>query len=347
MKILYAIQGTGNGHLSRARDIVPLLQRHGQVDLMVSGTQADVSLPFEIKYQLRGWSFVFGRRGGVDLWATYKNTHTRKLRLEIRELPITAYDLVINDFEPVSAWACQMRQKPCVALSHQAAVLAPNVPQPKVIDPVGRMVLKAYAPATVAYGFHFARFNENLFTPVIRQQVRQLVPTNAGHYTVYLPAYGDERLLRCLGRLDDVRWEVFSKRCRQATRYGHVWLRPIDNDAFLQSMASSAGVLCGAGFETPAEALFLGKKLLVVPMKNQYEQQCNAAALAHLGVPVIKNLKKKRLKKIRQWLEGGLPLQVDYPDETAAIIETIVARHAGATLPPVPPRAPGFYLGLR
>ena len=39
MKILYAIQGTGNGHLSRARDIIPILQKKGDVDILVSGTQ--------------------------------------------------------------------------------------------------------------------------------------------------------------------------------------------------------------------------------------------------------------------------------------------------------------------
>ena len=27
MKILYAIQGTGNGHISRARDIIPILKK--------------------------------------------------------------------------------------------------------------------------------------------------------------------------------------------------------------------------------------------------------------------------------------------------------------------------------
>lgn len=52
MKILYAIQGTGNGHISRAREIVPLLQQYGTVDLLISGTQADVKLVQEVKYQL-------------------------------------------------------------------------------------------------------------------------------------------------------------------------------------------------------------------------------------------------------------------------------------------------------
>ena len=33
MKILFAIQGTGNGHLSRARDVYPELLKYGQVDV--------------------------------------------------------------------------------------------------------------------------------------------------------------------------------------------------------------------------------------------------------------------------------------------------------------------------
>ena len=66
MKILYAIQGTGNGHLSRAMDVVPCLQLRADVDLLVSGIQGDLTLPFPVKYKLRGLSFIFGRSGGVD-----------------------------------------------------------------------------------------------------------------------------------------------------------------------------------------------------------------------------------------------------------------------------------------
>jgi hypothetical protein len=70
MKILYAIQGTGNGHLSRAVDIIPCLSKHGQVDILVSGIQSDLDLPFPITYRYRGLSFIFGKSGGVNLWKT-------------------------------------------------------------------------------------------------------------------------------------------------------------------------------------------------------------------------------------------------------------------------------------
>lgn len=95
-----------------------------------------------------------------------------------------------------------------------------------------------------------------------------------------------------LSKVKDVKWEVFSKHSRNSREEKNLNIKPINNEAFIKSMASSEGVLCGAGFETPAEALFLGKKLMVIPMKNQYEQHYNAAALMAMGIPVIKSLKK-------------------------------------------------------
>ena len=92
-------------------------------------------------------------------------------------------------------------------------------------------------------------------------------------------------------------------------------------------MAQSAGVLCGAGFETPAEALFLKKKLLVIPMKGQYEQQLNAEALRSMGVPVIRSLKPKHDETIKDWLESDKVVEVDYPDNTREILERVIQLH--------------------
>jgi len=54
MKILYAIQGTGNGHVSRAREIIPILKKKGDVDILISGIQSDIDLPDAIKYKFKG-----------------------------------------------------------------------------------------------------------------------------------------------------------------------------------------------------------------------------------------------------------------------------------------------------
>ncbi len=89
-------------------------------------------------------------------------------------------------------------------------------------------------------------------------------------------------------------------------------------------MATSQGVLCNAGFQTPSEALFLKKKLLVIPMKGQYEQQCNAAALQLLDIPVLKNLKRKQYKTIQTWIEGDSRHSFHFPDDTEWIIKEII-----------------------
>jgi len=328
MKILYAIQGTGNGHLSRSMDIVPLLKKMGDVDVLVSGTQGDLNLPFPIKYKLHGFGFVFGKAGGVDLWRSFLKSRFRKFIKEINSLPIDKYDLVINDFEPVSAWACYVKNKPCIGLSHQAAVLHDNAPKPEETDMIGRLILKNYAPVTAQYGFHFKSFDKNIFTPVIRQQVREQEILNKGHYTVYLPAYDDKRLIKRLSEFKNIEWDVFSKHNNKVFTHKNVSIQPIDNKSFVKSMAQSAGVLCGAGFETPAEALFLKKKLLVIPMKNQYEQQLNAAALKEMGVPVIKSLKPKHDEKILDWLNNGQVIKVNYPDNTQQILDSLFEQFA-------------------
>ena len=330
MRILYAIQGTGNGHICRAHDIVPILSSKGEVDVLVSGIQADINVPFPVKYVFKGLSFIFGKKGGVDLFETYKKSHVKQLVKEIRSLPVHEYDLVISDFEPVSAWACVLKNKPCISLSHQAAVLNKKSPQARHIDPVGKAILKVYAPSSVQYGFHFGEYDRNIFTPVIRKEVRDAELSNKGHYTVYLPAYSDKRIISILSKCEGVEWHIFSKHFEHRIESENIKVFPINSIDFINSMASSAGVLCGAGFETPAEALFLKKKLLVVPMKKQFEQHCNAAALARMGVPVIKSLKEKHFDVLRNWIDSEERIEVDYPDNTVNIVEKILSAHSSS-----------------
>lgn len=322
MKILYAIQGTGNGHLSRAVDIVPELRKYGQVDLFVSGAQAEVSLPFPVKYKSKGLSFYFGKSGGINFYKTFQRNSSRDVMKEIKSFPVDKYDFIVNDFEPITAWAARKRDIPIAGLSHQSALLSRKTPKPRVHDPFGEWLLRTYAPVKNYIGFHFDEYDKNIFTPVIRSAVADATISNKGHYTVYLPAYDDKKLVKLLLKFPTLRWHVFSKHTREPYHVGKISVYPVSGEDFIESMVTSAGVLCGAGFETPAEVLYLGKKLLVVPMKGQYEQQCNAVALKKLGVPVLKKVKKKSLARIEKWLDTEDVVDVNYTH----VAEKAVAR---------------------
>jgi uncharacterized protein (TIGR00661 family) len=329
LKILYAIQGTGNGHISRAREIVPLLQQYGELDLLVSGTEAEVSLSQPLKYRLHGFSFVFGTKGGVDKWATYKLMSLKQLWRDINDLPLKQYDLIINDFEPVSAWACRRQRLPSVSLSHQCSFVSPKTPRPGKWN-YAEWLFKYYSPTTYHIGFHFERYDDFIHTPVIRSEIRNLEPTNEGHYTVYLPAYDDKTLVSHLGKVKDVEWQIFSKRQKTTYRDGNVSVFPVSNDAFNKSLASCEGLLTGGGFEGPAEALFLQKKVMMIPMTGQYEQQCNALAASRLGVPVVHAIDDDFAGTVNKWIRNDKRIIVDFPDETAQIVDDMVKKYARA-----------------
>ncbi len=324
MKILYGIQGTGNGHLTRAIEILPHLQKYADVDVLISGEQYDLPLPFEPKYRMKGLYFVFGKSGGIDLIKTFKKINSFRLLKEIRQFPIEKYDLVISDFEPISCWAAYLKNVKCIGLSNQSATLHPNAPVPKSFDPLGKLILEYYAPVSDEYGFHFKSLSDKIFTPIIRKEVRDCHITNKNHYTVYLPSYDDDRIIKNLVEFKDIKFEVFSKHNKKPSNKKNIKILPIQGQKFLDSMSSSTGVICNAGFGTTSEALFLGKKLLVIPMKNQYEQQCNAAMLKSMGVSSIKSLKSKHHKKIEDFFLNAKAIKVDYPDEIKLIIKKIL-----------------------
>ena len=326
MKILFGIQGTGNGHISRAREIVPLLQQYGEVDLLVSGTEAEVSLSQPLKYKFHGFSFVFGKNGGVDNWATFKLMNLRQLWKDMHSLPLDDYNLIINDFEPVSAWACRLQGKESVSLSHQCSFVSKNTPRPNKWN-YAEWLFKYYSPTTHHIGFHFERYADFIHTPVIRSDIRNMATANHGHYTVYLPAYSDTKLVKNLSQTD-AQWHIFSKRTKTAYTEGNVKVFPVNNEAFNTSLANCEGLLTGGGFEGPAEALFLGKKVLMIPMRGQYEQQCNALAASKLGVTIIETINGDFVQRINKWLADDTRINVNFPDETAGIVDRLVKQYA-------------------
>jgi uncharacterized protein (TIGR00661 family) len=299
-----------------------------ELDICVSGTLGDIQLDHPVKYKLKGISFRYNKNGSIDYVGTLNQLRLKRFRKELAIVPVKEYDLVINDFEPVTAWACKMQNVKCIGLSHQSAVVNANSPKPKKQNFIAGLILKYFAPTTKSYGFHFQKYDKQIFTPVIRKSIRSSMPTNEGHYTVYLPSFSAKKLVKRLYKYKHIQWEIFSKEIDAPIQIHNCLLMPIHGETFAKSLLSCKGVICGAGFETPAEVMYLGKKLMVVPIKGQYEQACNAAALEGMGIPVIKGLKKEKYRNIiRQWLETDNIVQMNYDDDTAIVLQTIIHNH--------------------
>lgn len=324
MKILYAVQGTGNGHISRSKEVIKELGKKSQVDILVSESQHEVDLGFDVKYKLKGLGFTFGKKGGIDYYTSFKNARFDRLIADIYELPIDKYDIVVSDFEPVSSWACRLRKKACVSLSHQTSFMSPKIPRPDKPNNFAEFIIKWYAPVSIPLGLHFKEYDSFIKTPIIRQELRECEVGNDGHYTVYLPSFEQKNLLKHLKKVD-VKWEMFSKHYKGEPYVdGNVKVHPISYEWFIKSFSHCEGILCNAGFETPSEALYLGKKLFAIPMKGQYEQECNADALKKMGVHVLERIGDDFSVKLEEWVNSKVTYHEDFENIIPEVSELIL-----------------------
>ncbi|MDM1557034.1 MULTISPECIES: glycosyltransferase family protein [Chryseobacterium] len=316
MKILYAFQGTGNGHVARAQEIIPILKKYASVDTLISGHQSQLKADFDIDFQYRGISLLYNKTGGLSYRKTFSENKFIDAAKTIRDLELSQYDLIINDYEPLTGWASKLKKLPMIELSHQASMSFSETPKPQKKDFLGEMILKYYVPSERKIGFHFENYHPQIKKPVIRRKIRNLNPYKRGYYLVYLPSFADENIIKVLRKIP-VEWKIFSKYSKVQVKVKNVEVFPIDEIQYLKYFEGCEGILCNAGFETPAEALFMDKKLFVIPIHNQYEQECNACALDKMGIP---NAKVLNLQEIMEWVASDHHLKVDYPDNIEDIL---------------------------
>ena len=324
MKIFYAVQATGNGHIARAIELLPYLQRHGDVDVFLSGGNSSLKSSLPVKFRSKGISFFYTSKGGLNYFKTIKEFAPLNAYKEAKQLPLEKYDIVINDFESITALACKMKNIPSVNFGHQASFISDKTPRPAKKDRTGEFVLKNYAKAKSYIGLHFEQYDDFIYSPVIKHKVLQAEATNKGHVTVYLPHFSDLELVKKLKQLGEIKFEVFSKRVTSREYNKNITFIPIDNNSFAESMISAAGIITGAGFETPAEALYLGKKLMVIPIKGQYEQLCNAEALRPFNVPVLYDLGLDFATHVKTWMDTNNQKQLILTDSTASIVSKVI-----------------------
>jgi uncharacterized protein (TIGR00661 family) len=244
---------------------------------------------------------------------------------DAKELPVQKYDLVINDFDFITSLACKMKGVPSVHFGHQASFQYPQTPRPKSRSWHGEMLLRHFVKAPCHIGLHFESYHPNIFMPVIKPAILQAIPTRSGHITVYLPAYEDSYLEQLFRSLPGTRFEVFSKNTGHFQQKGNITFLPIGRERFDESLIHSDGIICGAGFETPAEAIHLGKKIMAIPIQGQYEQVCNAAALKQLGVRCLPRLGEKERPVLLNWLQQGEYIRRDYSDCITPLLRKVMS----------------------
>ena len=114
MKILYGVQATGNGHITRAHAMNKALKQKGiDVDYLFSGREKLLLFDMEEFGNFRccqGLTFAT-QAGSVQIFETIKKNNLIQLYRDIQSLDLDTYDLILTDFEPISAWAAKKQYK--------------------------------------------------------------------------------------------------------------------------------------------------------------------------------------------------------------------------------------------
>jgi uncharacterized protein (TIGR00661 family) len=211
-------------------------------------------------------------------------------------------DVIINFFEPLTglyALTCR-RRPPVVAVGHQfmyghpdyvraAGLRLQQLGMKRFVEMVGgasiRVALSLYEAPDLP------KKKLTVCPPILRRQLFALQPKPDGVFVlVYLlnRGYADQ-ILEWHKKNPGTVLHCFYDKPDAPPELRHddtLTFHRLDGEKFLRMMAECKYVACTAGFESLAEAAYLGKPLFLVPVENHVEQQVNAidAVKAGLGV---------------------------------------------------------------
>ena len=323
MKILYGVQATGQGHISRARAMASALQQHDvEVTWLFSGRSAERLFdmePFGDFEHRRGLTFAT-RAGNIRYLETITSNNIFEFWRDIRQLDLAPYDVIVTDYEPVTAWAARLADRLCIGIGHQYAF--GNGTPVAGGDWLSRTIMRSFAPVSIPLGLHWHPYADNVLPPILDLPA---LPGDqrARHVLVYLPFEDQDRVTRWLQQVPDRAFIQYAGGLDHEMR-GNVQRHPTSIASFKRHLAGSDGVICNSGFELISECIQWQKPVLTKPLAGQMEQLSNAMALQELGyASVMSSLCDATL---RQWLAapGQRPV-VRFADVAATLAEWLAS----------------------
>ncbi|MBX2838421.1 MAG: hypothetical protein KTR35_16305 [Gammaproteobacteria bacterium] len=325
MKILYGVQGTGNGHITRARCLAREFDRLGlEVDYVFSGRDKNKYFGMEVFGDARffeGLTFET-RNNKIDHLSTIKNLRPFRFVHELKQIHLDSYDLVISDFEPLTAWRSRFSKTPSLGIGHQYSFIS-GAPWPKH-DVVGRLVLRYFAPVQRALGVHWHHFDGTVLPPLIDVRLKWK-PSEEAFVLVYLPFANSESALEILLNLPSVAFKFYSPQHKERRQVENVTIEPLSKEGFRQDLRQCRALVSSCGFGLVSEALHMGIPILTIPVQGQGEQIANAMALEQLGLGESNaHLNSQTLSEFMERIDsttGGTRSPMNYPDVASAVAD--------------------------
>lgn len=320
MRILYGVQATGNGHISRSRAMSKALAAHPdlKVTWLFSGRRKENLFDMDVfgDYQhRRGLTFVT-EGGSVKYGKTLLSNNYLVFLKDVLSLSLKDFDLIVTDYEPVTAWAGVIKKRAVIGIGHQYA-FGEHTPNNGGTF-LQRTIMSRFAPAKRHVGLHWHAFDKTILPPILDLPDSESCHSS-NYILVYLPFEDQSVVTDWLNTFRDHEFVQYSVGLPN-DQQGNVARRTASFERFKTDLAGSCGVITNSGFELISECMQWRKPVLTRPLARQMEQLSNAAALGQLGYATVMNELDSSIAS--RWL-GKLPEApcIRFPDVSRCLAE--------------------------
>jgi uncharacterized protein (TIGR00661 family) len=303
MRILYGVVGEGMGHATRSKVVIEhLIERRHQVKIVVSGRAfAFLKRHFPDVVEIQGLTIRYSK-GAMDRdISLIRNVLLSPSMLfqnaaaYLDDVRHFAPKVVISDFDSYSWFFAKRFGLPIISIDNQQIIHKcrheKEITKGVMADyRATRAFVKAKLPRcdhyliTTFFRPHVrGKFEDKvtLVPPILRREILEAKPTRGDHVLVYQTSTSDRALLAELARLPARKFVVYGLR-RDAVQ-GNVTLKGFSETGFVTDLASARAVVTNGGLSLIHEAIYLGKPILSVPVRHQFEQEMNARYLEQYG----------------------------------------------------------------
>jgi len=315
---MLCVQGEGRGHLTQALAISALLENAGCLITCVTvGGSSERQIPdfFLQKFtvpviRLASPNFIKTKdKRSISIVKTISGnmlrSHEYRNSIKMLKAAIDEHhpDMLINFYEPLVGWLWFVH-KPTfkiISIAHQYTYLHPI----HTFPPGNRLAVfltKLYTKLTSIGSdkilaismYNMLRCPDNkliVIPPILRKELFQQQVKQENFTLIYLLNSGyiqdilnwhekhPESVLHCFTDCANVKYLHHGKWQVNDNLVFH----SLNDVKFLELMSRCKGLVCNAGFESVCEAMYLGKPVVMVPVKGHFEQICNAMDCTRIG----------------------------------------------------------------
>jgi uncharacterized protein (TIGR00661 family) len=300
VRIVYGVQSTGKGHLSRFLGLLPLFQRDGHELLVVvtgrwnpPGYFLDALAGTRFR-RFPGLPMIADGVGGISKRGTVKAFATRlpglfnSFRKAHRWISAFDPDLIVSDFDPVTGSPFVAPGTFKVGIGNHFTSARRDLEPPPGLRRERfniRVVEKLITSGLDArIGCHFYPLDDECFPPILRPETLAMTPETGDHLVVYHAFPGlIPPVLAYAERHPGTPIILYGYETKPRGLPGTVRLER-DAGRFLRDLATCKAFVGTAGFQSVAEAFYFGKRIVVQPIEGHYEQKWNAAQLELHGM---------------------------------------------------------------